>query len=114
MIDQATVLLNLAQDQLHQIPAKTYEHLASGREVLTICEANSDTGRLLASVEGVTCVEPNDAPRLRDVLRDLYQRHAVQGVPRVTQSEELQRFSRDSQLRHMESIVRAIVRTDRQ
>jgi hypothetical protein len=109
MIDRATVLLNLAQDQLHQIPAKTFEHLASGREVLAICEAQSDTGRLLGSIAGANCVEPRDLDRLLQVLRDLYRRHVVNGVPEPVPAEQGSRFSRDAQLRRMELIFRKVV-----
>jgi hypothetical protein len=109
MIDRATVLLNLAQDQRHQIPAKTFEHLASGREILAICEAQSDTGRLLRSVTGAICVEPQDFDTLRDALLDLYRRHVIAGVPQPVPVDQVQRFSRDAQLQRMESIIRKIV-----
>jgi Glycosyl transferase 4-like domain len=112
MIDRSTVLLNLAQDQLHQIPAKTFEHLASGREILAICEARSDTGRLLSSISGAICVEPQDLEKLGEVLRDLYRRHVVDGVPRPVPADQVQGFSRDSQFRRMELIFRTVLLAD--
>jgi hypothetical protein len=111
MVDRATVLLNLAQDQLHQIPAKTFEHLASGREILAICEAQSDTGRLLGSIEGANCVEPQDLGRLLEVLRDLYRRHVVDGLAQPVPADQGRHYSRDAQLRRMEMILGKVLPT---
>ncbi len=94
LIDDATVLLNLAQGQRPLIPAKTFEHLASGREVLAVCEPESDTGRLLATVRGVTQVPPDDQPGIESALSSLYQRHVIQGTLTVPSREDVRRFAR--------------------
>lgn len=97
LAEQATVLLNLAQGQQNQVPAKTFEHLASGREVLALCEADSDTGRLLDSVTGAIRIEPNDSAGLVNALRGLYRRHVIEGIPRALPIEQVQGYSRQSQ-----------------
>ncbi|HTD13191.1 MAG TPA: glycosyltransferase [Steroidobacteraceae bacterium] len=91
---QATVLLNFAQQQPLHIPAKTYEHLASGREVLLICEASCETARLVAGMRGVIQVDQSDHGALEAVLLDLYRRHVVAGTLDVPAEGDVRRFSR--------------------
>jgi hypothetical protein len=79
LIERSTVLLNLAQRQLRGVTAKTYEHLASGREMLVICEPSSGTARLVDGITGANVVDPTDSARLDAVLLDLYRRHVEQG-----------------------------------
>ncbi|MBV9725148.1 MAG: glycosyltransferase [Gammaproteobacteria bacterium] len=93
-LERATVLLNLAQEQHLHVPAKTFEQLASGREILLIGEEDSETARVTAGIAGVTRADPCDAERLDAVLLDLYQRHAVAGRARVPAAAEVRRFSR--------------------
>ena len=93
-VAQATVLLNLAQQQHLHVPAKTYEHLAAGREVLLICEDDCETARLVGGIRGVIQADPSDPRILPEVLRDLYTRHVVDGTPAVPAKEDVHRFSR--------------------
>lgn len=93
----ATVLLNFAQGQQRMIPAKTFEQLASGVEMLTLCEADSDTGRLLDGITGVTRIAPADQPALEAALQGLYDRHVVKGEMRSVPAVEVARFSRHGQ-----------------
>lgn len=96
-VQEATVLLNLAQGQKQMIPAKTFEHLASGKEILAICEPDSETGMLLADVAGPICVTPGDQHSLEAALTDLYNRHVVQGTLHLIDPKDVQRFSRSRQ-----------------
>jgi len=93
-VAQSTVLLNLAQQQHLHVPAKTYEHLAGGREVLLICEDDCETARLVAGIRGVIQVDPSDPQILSEAMRDLYTRHVVEGTPAVPAKEDVRRFSR--------------------
>jgi serine acetyltransferase len=93
-VAQATVLLNLAQQQHLHVPAKTYEHLAAGREVLLICESDCETARVVSGIGGVTQVDQSDPQVLTNVLLDLYNRHVVSGTLRVPAEEDVRRFSR--------------------
>jgi hypothetical protein len=95
-VAQATVLLNLAQ-QGHldrYVPAKTYEQLASGREVLLICEDDSEPAQIVAGIRGVIRVDQSNSQVLVEVLRDLYNRHVVAGTASVPTEAEVRRFSR--------------------
>jgi Glycosyl transferase 4-like domain len=91
---RSTVLLNLAQQQPLSVPAKTYEQLASGREVLLICEDDCETARLVRGIKGVTQVDPADFRALTDALLDLYLRHVVKGEMTVPAEADVSKFSR--------------------
>lgn len=95
--ERATVLMNFSQGQSWAIPAKTYEHMASGREMLVFCERESATGRLIEGIPGVCMADPRDSAQLDDTLNDLYQRHVVEGVSRAPSEEAAAPFSRESQ-----------------
>ena len=109
---RATVLLNLAQGQPRQIPAKTFEQLASGSEIISICERESDTGRVLLKIPGVFRLEPGDANGLDSALRDLYQRHVIDGRISPPPEESIARFSRRSQTQLFMEVFRAAAPID--
>ncbi len=90
----ATLLINLAQGQHLSIPAKTFEQLASGREVLVLCEDGCETARMVAGIPGVTQIDPGDPIRLTSYLEDLFHRHVVEGVATVPSPDDVYRFSR--------------------
>jgi hypothetical protein len=92
-VARATVLLNLAQQQPLQVPAKTFEHLASGREVLLICEADCETAHVTDGIRGVTRVDQSDTQALDAVLLDLYNRHVIAGTACVPAAADVRRFS---------------------
>lgn len=108
-LQEATVMLNLAQGQQTMIPAKTFEHLASGREILAICEADSDTGRLLESIPGIIRITPGDQEALNAALADLYERHVVNGLLRQIAPEDVQRYSRAAQNEVFRKIVSSVL-----
>jgi serine acetyltransferase/glycosyltransferase involved in cell wall biosynthesis len=93
-VAQATVLLNLAQQQRLQVPAKTYEQLASGREILLICEDDCETAQIVSGIAGVVQVDQSDPEVLVRVLLDLYNRHVVAGTATVPAEADVRRFSR--------------------
>jgi glycosyltransferase involved in cell wall biosynthesis len=105
LYERATLLLNFAEGQRMQIPAKTFELLALGREILVLCEPDSDTGRLVAGLSGVSCAASSDAPRLQELLWDAYQRHAIAGTLRAPPPGEIAQFSRASQNERFVSLI---------
>jgi Glycosyl transferase 4-like domain len=90
----STVVLNLAQLQPLSIPAKTFEHLACGRENLLLCEDDSESAQLVAKIPGVLQVDPRNAEALDRILWDLYQRHVIQGRLRAPAQQDVIAFSR--------------------
>jgi len=105
--EQATVLLNFAQGQLIQVPAKTFEQLTAGRELLIICEAQSDTARIARQIPGVRVVVPGDQAGLRGALEDLYRRHVTEGTLTPPDLTGIAQFSRDSQNEKLLEIFRS-------
>lgn len=80
LVAEADVLVNLAQGQPDQIPAKVFEYIGWGREILTIAEVDSDTARLVRRTGCGRVVEPDDREGLAAAVRDLYRRYVVEGV----------------------------------
>ena len=93
-VAQATVLLNLAQQQGLHVPAKTFEQLASGREILLICEEDCETAHVAAGIRGVTRVDQSDPQVLDAVLLDLYRRHVIEGTACVPAAADVRQFAR--------------------
>jgi hypothetical protein len=91
---QATLLLNLAQQQALSVPAKTFEQLASGREILLLCEDGCETARLVSGMRGLSQVDPTNFDRLSRLLLDIYRRHVVQGICTAPREEDVTSFSR--------------------
>jgi hypothetical protein len=65
------VLVNLAQEQKQQIPAKLFEHMASRRVVLLFAESDSDSAVAVAGRSGVFRLD-DDVEQVAAVLRQLY------------------------------------------
>ena len=97
LYERATLLLNFAEGQRTQVPAKTFELLALGRELLVLCEPDSDTAALVQGITGVSCAQSGDEVALRRLLLDVYQRHVVQGTLRAPLLREISQYSRAAQ-----------------
>jgi hypothetical protein len=93
--ENATLLLNFTQGWPVQVPAKTYEQLASGREILVLCEAESETARIVDPLEGVTRVDPRDDRELDRALYDVYRRHVNGGRLNAPQQSQVLQYSRE-------------------
>lgn len=111
-VEASTTLLNFAQGMPLQIPAKTYEHLASGREILVICESDSETAQVVAGIEGVNCVDPRDTDALREVLVMLYRRHVLEGKLIAPDENAVARFSREASNDTFWQVIRATLQLD--
>jgi Glycosyltransferase Family 4 len=94
LYDDATLLLNFAEGQPIQVPAKTFELLSLGREVLVACESYSDTSKVIAGIDGVFGVQLNETERLDDLLRSFYRRHVVEGRMSPPTRESVLKYSR--------------------
>jgi serine acetyltransferase/glycosyltransferase involved in cell wall biosynthesis len=107
-VAHATVLLNLAQQQHLHVPAKTFEQLAAGREVLLICEDDCETAQLISGTNGVIQVDQSQPQRLTEVLCDLYDRHVVCGSLRVPAEADIGRFSRTEANEHFHQVLASV------
>lgn len=111
-VSEATVLLNLAQQQPYSVPAKTYEHLVANREILVICENDSETARVVKGIHGVNQVDSRNRADLERILLDLYQRHAVEGIMTVPSAEEVREFSRSAANEKFLRIIEDVLGSD--
>ena len=110
MTQTATVMLNFAQRAKTMIPAKSYDQMASGREVLLLCEANSDTGSLFEGRKGVLRVDPALPEELDVALVDLYRRHVVEGQATVPAVGDVIEFSRAYQTTQYADLIERAIR----
>jgi Glycosyltransferase Family 4 len=94
LYEDATLLLNFAEGQPIQVPAKTFELLSLGREVLVACEPYSDTSRIIAGIDGVFGVRLSETEQVDDLLRSFYRRHVVEGRMSPPTRESVLRYSR--------------------
>ncbi len=88
--DVGLVLLSREGTQA-SVPSKTYSLLAAGKPIVAICEAESDTARLLRDAQCGMQVAPADAHYLAAVLReyrDHPERAQVEGTRARTYFEE--------------------------
>ena len=111
-VAQATVLLNLAQQQHLHVPAKTFEQLASGREILLICEEDCETAKVAAGIRGVIRVDQSDPQALESVLLDLYNRHVIVGAASVPAEADVRRFSRALANERFGALLHSVARLD--
>lgn len=103
--DDATVLLNLAQRQPMAVPAKSFEQLASGKEVLFICEQDSDTARLVEGIPGVYRVDCDDVDGMQSVLQEMYVRHVEKKITAAPDSSAIGKFSRQEQNKRLLEVL---------
>ncbi len=104
-VGAATVLLNLAQQQNLSVPAKTFEQLACGREILLICASTDETARLVSGITGVIQVDPYDSDALHTALIDLYRRHVELRRSTVPPEEQVRRYSRAAANKEFRTII---------
>jgi hypothetical protein len=105
LYEDATLLLNFAEGQPIQVPAKTFELLSLGREVLVACEPYSDTSRIIAGIDGVFGVRLSETERLDDLLRSFYRRHVVEGRMSPPTRESVLKYSRAIQNEHYRKLI---------
>jgi glycosyltransferase involved in cell wall biosynthesis len=105
LYQEATLLLNFAEGQPIQVPAKTFELLSLGREVLVACEPHSDTSRIVAGIEGVFALQFSETAQLDDLLRSFYRRHVEEGRMSPPTKESVIQYSRAIQNEHYHTLI---------
>lgn len=105
LVGESNVLINFAQGQPRQIPAKSYECIASRRDILVITENDSDVADLFREAGVGYIVEPNDTAGFSDALRALYRRHVDE--PKALENRaDITRYSRSAQLEEFMRVVK--------
>ena len=106
VVARSHVLINFAQGQKRQIPAKSYDYIASQRDVLVITENDSDVADLFREAGVGVIVEPNDQAGFAAEIRRLYAKH-VRGEPASAPPVrvDLMAYSRQAQVDRFAAIV---------
>lgn len=107
LISESGLLLNFAQGSPIQIPAKTFEHMVSGREMLVVSEMESDIVWITRGLSGITVLDPRNPQSFDDALLALYRRHVVDGLLQCPTLESVSRYSRDEQNRSYLDLLRS-------
>src|SRR6266850_5273722 len=71
IIEEADVLLLLAQQQPDQVPNKLYEYLGTRRPILAIADADGETARMLNQVGGHHVVTGEDEAEVEHALTEV-------------------------------------------
>lgn len=96
-VANADVLINLSQRQQVAIPAKTFEHLGSSKEILMIAEHDSDSAAVLREAKRGIIVGPTDDSALQKAVETLYRRYVVDELPPEIDVTASEVFSRERQ-----------------
>jgi Glycosyl transferase 4-like domain len=110
LYEDATLLLNFAEGQPIQVPAKTFELLSLGREVLVACEPYSDTSRIVAGIDGVFALQLSETEQLDALLRSFYRRHVVEGRMSPPTRDSVLQYSRAIQNEHYRTLIDSVAR----
>jgi Glycosyl transferase 4-like domain len=72
LVESSNVLVNFAQGQKQQIPAKLFEHIASRRKVLLFAEPDSDSAQVAQKLKAFLRLD-DSVEEVTDVLLRLYE-----------------------------------------
>ena len=92
---ESNVLVNFAQGQPDQVPAKLFEQIAANRSVLLFTEQDSESALCVADLDYVKRLD-DDPAAVADELERLYHRAESGALPGDAVSTLTERYSRDS------------------
>ena len=87
------LLVNNAPNAKGILTGKLYEYLASGRPILAIGPEDGDAARLLGETKAGVAVDFENKEKMKEVIKDLYQKYLENGLP-SNKSEEIEKYSR--------------------
>ena len=98
LVTASNLLINFAQGQPRQIPAKSYEYIASGRDQLIIAEPDGDLADLVREAGVGKTVSPDDISGMKDAILGYYREYADDSERRAVAASELSQYGRAAQL----------------
>lgn len=109
VVAKSNLLINFAQGQQRQIPAKSYEYIAAQRDVLVVAEHGSDVADLFREAGVGTIVEPGDSAGFRRAIVEMYAKHvAAEGQQRPA-TVDIRPYSRTAQLERFLAVVEEVL-----
>lgn len=109
LVGESNVLINFAQGQPRQIPAKSYECIASRRDILVITENDSDVADLFREAGVGFIVEPGDTAGFADALQALYLKYVDDQAGSLQAQADIEAYSRAAQLEQFLRIVEGVM-----
>jgi glycosyltransferase involved in cell wall biosynthesis len=109
VVASSNVLINFAQGQPRQIPAKSYDYIAARRDVVVVAETDSDVADLFREAGVGHVVEPGDTVAMRRALEDLYERYARGAGASRGVAPAVASYSRAAQLEVFSGIVAKVL-----
>jgi hypothetical protein len=95
--EQANVLVSFARGQPDQIPAKTYQMLVAGRDLLVITEPTSDTAEIIRAANIGHCIDDKDPGAVDAAMLSLYRKHVMGAGQDDAVPASMQQFDRTHQ-----------------
>ena len=89
------LLINNAPNARGILTGKIFEYLASGRPILCIGPEDGDAAQVLKETHAGQTVSFEDKEKMKEVIKDLYQKYLEDGLP-SNESEEIEKYSRKS------------------
>jgi glycosyltransferase involved in cell wall biosynthesis len=103
------LLLLLAPDQESMIPAKVFEYLASGSDILTLTQDGA-TGDLLRSFQRSVVVHPHDIRGMKEAVCERYARwQRGMSRPGAVLGADVRRYERRELTRELASVLQGCV-----
>jgi len=99
-IDEADVLLLLAQQQPDQVPNKLYEYLGTRRPILAFADEDGETARMLRRVAGHCLVTGDDETEVESALQKLLL-SAERGDYAATDETLLKEWTTEAQMKRL-------------
>lgn len=96
-IEKSDVLINFAQGQKNQIPAKSFEYMQSGRYSFVFTEPDSDTAMLIESSETGLILDESYLPGIENAVKSLYEKKMNNEDLFVFSPDKIKQFARDIQ-----------------
>jgi len=100
VVEEADVLLLLAQQQPDQVPNKLYEYLATRRPILAFADANGETAQMLRRVGGHHVVTTDDEAKAERALEDVLV-SALRGDGAATDEMVLKEWTTEVQMQRL-------------
>jgi glycosyltransferase involved in cell wall biosynthesis len=107
LIEDADVLLLLAQEQPDQVPNKLYEYLGARRTILAFADRGGETAAMLGRISGHHVITTEDAPEVERVLETLIlaaRRGERPGVDEVSETV-LEEWTTEVQMKRLMTAV---------
>jgi hypothetical protein len=110
-VEDSNVLVNFAQGQPNQIPAKIYEYIASGREMLLLTDKGSDSEKIVNLSHSGTIVTEFDESNMKCVIKGLYDKYVIHEEQYSISQDTIQMFSRDTQNKYYFDAIDSLMKS---